>query len=273
MAKQWGVGTAIALGLCLPIAAAAVSARTPPPKSRTAKTLAEQSGLYIEGVSSSGERDALGRLAGEVDTLLTSAAFYENLETVVFGYSSVWLGSTRQSVTPAAFTETMKNKDRSHRYVPTPVALVGNGGNATALAGHSGATERVGNEDINQTYMSIGRRHLRRYLSTNSVERSCAVNTVAHERSHTYSSHARYANLVIEDVVAGAPKIGGPTPFASYLIGSVAQCTWLQQQRRIDKKDVGACVAAFGVSEYFDTRCDQFDTNEPVKWPKNPRRP
>ena len=118
--------------------------------------------------------------------------------------------------------------------------------------------------------MSIGRRHLRRYRSTNAVERSCAINTFAHERSHTFSSSLKYANLMIEDAGTGSPPVGGSVPIASYLIGSVAQCTALQNAGRIQAESVKACVAAFGVSDYWNTRCDQFNASEAVKWPKDP---
>jgi hypothetical protein len=230
-------------------------------------------GLFLDAVSSTEERTLLQNIATDVDTLLTSAEFYENLDTVASGYTSIWLGTSRKSVSPAELVKTIKNEDASHRYVPTPVALVGAGQNDFAAAGQSGAKERVGNEDIWVTFMSIGRRHLARYRSRNAVEKSCSINTVAHERSHTFSSSPTYANLVVEDSGTGAPSIGGTTPIASYLIGSVAQCTSLQNAKRIAKSDVKACVEAFGISDFKNTRCDQFDASEAVKWPKDPPKP
>ena len=54
------------------------------------------------------------------------------------------------------------------------------------------------------------------------------------------------------------------TPVASYLIGSVAQCTWLERQGRIGRADIPACVETFGVAAFNWERCGQFAGGEPV---------
>jgi hypothetical protein len=54
------------------------------------------------------------------------------------------------------------------------------------------------------------------------------------------------------------------TPVASYLIGAVAQCTWLERQGRLGQEDVPACVEVFGVRAFNWDRCGQFAGGEPV---------
>jgi len=100
------------------------------------------------------------------------------------------------------------------------------------------------------------------------VRRSCAVNTLAHEIAHTISISPFVFTPAFTDTRLGEraiPRRGaGDSPVASYLIGSAAQCAWLQQQGRIAASEVRACVEVFG-TRGFNDRCRAFAAGEPVR--------
>jgi hypothetical protein len=54
-------------------------------------------------------------------------------------------------------------------------------------------------------------------------------------------------------------------PLASYLIGSVAQCTYLQEIGRVPAGGLGACVAVFGTRNFNNARCNRFTNGEAVE--------
>ena len=100
------------------------------------------------------------------------------------------------------------------------------------------------------------------------VARSCAINVVAHEYAHTIVltpmgfGNAFTDTKADEDAIPNRKASG--TPVASYLIGSVAQCTWLARQGRIGREDVPACVQVFGTAAFNWDRCGQFAGGAPV---------
>jgi hypothetical protein len=100
------------------------------------------------------------------------------------------------------------------------------------------------------------------------VRRSCAINTLAHEIAHTISISPFVFTPAFTDTRLGERAIprrdGGDSPVASYLIGSAAQCAWLQQQGRIEASDVRACIEVFG-TRGFNDRCAAFALGEPVR--------
>ncbi len=100
------------------------------------------------------------------------------------------------------------------------------------------------------------------------VRRSCAINTLAHEIAHTISISPFVFTPAFTDTRLGEraiPRRGaGHSPVASYLIGSAAQCAWLQQQGRIAPGEVRACVEVFG-TRGFNDRCGAFTAGEPIR--------
>ena len=222
--------------------------------------------LTIDGVSTAQERADLTAWIKETFDILRSKAFIENLTALSPDYSEISFGT--KSGTPAELVKIVELQP-PYRYFPTPVALHGDQWNEMALTGHNG--ELMPNGGF-MASMTLGRKHFRRYRSRNAVERSCAINTLAHEISHTITDHPQWSTGVIKDTGVGA-VFGGEKAIASYLIGSVAQCTYLVRAGRITKDQVRSCVATFGDSAFYNPRCDQFDDSEPVQWPKPGPRP
>lgn len=100
------------------------------------------------------------------------------------------------------------------------------------------------------------------------VERSCAINTLAHEIAHTVSISPLVFTPAFTDTNAARPAIAGRTPgespIASYLIGSAAQCAWLAREGRIAETELAACVEVFGTAGFND-RCTAFSAGESVR--------
>lgn len=113
---------------------------------------------------------------------------------------------------------------------------------------------------------------LRMWRSKNLVERSCALNTTAHEISHTLVSSSTRFFPVFTDTGASSNV---RRTYASYLTGDMAQCTFLRMMNRIDGKGVTGCVPAWTgwnakkKHVYFRSGiCSRFNSTEPVRWPK-----
>jgi len=119
--------------------------------------------------------------------------------------------------------------------------------------------------------INFGPRIFGQFESRDPVERSCAVNTMAHELSHTLS---RYPIIFVplltdtrgSEVSTGRPMSRASVPIATYLIGSTAQCTYLARNGRIAPSRVQSCVEVFGVAAFNDMRCGSFGGLKAVEW-------
>ena len=108
-----------------------------------------------------------------------------------------------------------------YRHVVTPVALSGEDDEYPANAGYIG-------DGVSASF-TLGRGHMFNWRSENIVRKSCAINTVSHEISHLVSTDPIKFDIksqIIQDL--GAAKHSENNAVASYLIGTVGQCTWLQ---------------------------------------------
>jgi hypothetical protein len=86
------------------------------------------------------------------------------------------------------------------------------------------------------------------WRSEGALEKSCAINTAAHELTHTISETPGKVDFTIADGgYGGAAKKG--QHFASYTVGSVAQCTWLQERRAMPGS-LAECVRSHGTQGY-----------------------
>jgi hypothetical protein len=191
-----------------------------------------------------------------------SQAFATNLRSLASDYGEVWLSPNLRYLSVAALADALTGTDASFRYVPASVTLRGDADDNFASAGYAGlaSDRRTG-----LASMTLGRLHLGRYRSSDVVERSCAVNTMAHEASHTLTNTRPAFIHAVEDTGNGAAPAGSTAPLASYLIGATAQCTYLQQQGRVPADGLKACIAVFGTNNYNSNRCSQFGNDEPVE--------
>lgn len=210
---------------------------------------------------SEAERKAAGRLLQEGYAILRSSAFRTNLEALQARYHAIYARPTAQEVDPKGIAAIIALEPLGSRFAPAQAMIVDDGGDALGAAGEGGTTGRYSD-------VLITRSVLKAFGSTDPVTRSCAVNVAAHEYAHTISLTPmgyRVAFADTNEVERQIPDRRNPgTPIASYLIGAVAQCTWLEKQGRIAQGDMGACVEVFGTAGFNWDRCSQFAGDEPV---------
>ncbi len=242
--------------------------------------------VYIGG-STRSEEAHLQRWLTETYAILRSDRFHQNLVSLDASYGQVWMSSWENHRKPSELAGILRLIDPTNRkpwWVPTPLALVGapirdakwpNGfhedSNFEASAGWTGYIQN----GIGENSMRIGRVHYDRYLNgQNLVERSCAFNTLAHEISHTLSKQAGTNLQYIMDTESGRPQPAVGVPYASYLIGTVAQCTFLQNQGRITTDaQFKSCLQVFGTATFNSNSCDDYADDAPFPAPSRPTPP
>ncbi len=130
-----------------------------------------------------------------------------------------------------------------------------------------GLMRKAKNSEKELLAIEIGRTIHNRFRSQNTVEKSCAINTLAHEWVHTFSTGNEHINYFIDTVSGEMPESQKALPLASYLIGSAAQCSWLQNKAIIDTSTdaYGQCMAVFGARAFNSARCDKFENGDPVE--------
>jgi hypothetical protein len=207
------------------------------------------------------EREAAGRLLQEGYAVLRSSTFRENLEALQSRYPVIYARPSEQEMDPKGVAAVIALEPRGSRFAPAQAMIVDDNGQALGMAGEGGTTGRYSD-------VMITRGVLKAFGAGDVVTRSCAINVAAHEYAHTISLTPmgyRVAFADTNEVQRELPNRRNPgTPVASYLIGAVAQCTWLEKQGRIGPQDVRACVEVFGTAAFNWGRCGQFTGGEPV---------
>ena len=219
----------------------------------------------LKEAASPAEAEALGQLMEEAYATLRSEAFQQNLRGLAGRYPVIYARNGRQDATADQLADYVALKPLGSRFVNPDVILVG-GTDPDAL--HFLAFAGQGPGEGRYSDIVLGRFVMAHWRSGDPVRRSCAINVAAHEYAHTISTNPFVYEPAFTDTQLGQDRIANrkdrTTPVASYLIGAVAQCTWLQGQGRIGRSDVPACVAAFGVASGNDARCGAFPGDTPV---------
>ncbi|MDZ4371320.1 MAG: hypothetical protein U1C74_07870 [Phenylobacterium sp.] len=207
------------------------------------------------------ETTALTRLLDQAHGVLVSEDFRRNLLALEERYPIVYARPSEQDATVERVADIVSLKPFAARFAPAQVAVADAGGPILAAAGEGAVTGRYAD-------MLIGRRVLAAFGQPDIVARSCAINVAAHEYAHTIVLTPMGYGLAFTDTRAGEGGIADrrhpESPVASYLIGAVAQCTWLQRQGRIAREDIPACIEVFGVRAFNWDRCPQFARGERV---------
>ncbi|HEX7885591.1 MAG TPA: hypothetical protein VF474_06400 [Phenylobacterium sp.] len=210
---------------------------------------------------SEAERAVAGRLLQEGYTVLRSSAFRTQLEALQDRYPVIYARASQQDLDPAGVAAIVSLEPPGSRFAPAQAMIVDDGGPMLGAAGEGGTTGRYSD-------VMITRGVLEAFGSSDVVTRSCAVNVAAHEYAHTISLTPVGYRVAFTDTNEAQREIADRrhpgTPVASYLIGSVAQCVWLERQGRIGPDDIGDCIAVFGTAAFNWDRCGQFAGGEPV---------
>lgn len=204
-----------------------------------------------EGRVSPADREALDRLLKVSAAVLMSDAMLAQASAIEATYPRIFLNPAIGYKRPADAVSLLHAPGQGMHFRRTPVEF-GKG----AITGFNGRRWR----------MAISRKTLDRWLSDDPVVKSCAVNTVAHEITHTFVAQAGGGMVFIDGGRRAKPsRRSGMT--GSYVIGQLAQCTWLAQQGRIATGDVTACVPVFYSrrGRFSAGRCDDFADGRPVR--------
>jgi hypothetical protein len=217
----------------------------------------------LHGVTSAAERAALTDLVTEAYHVIRSPELQENLRALGARYPAIYHHPGRQAATAGQTADLLALKPFGSRYVPVDVILEDAAGGFAGMAGENAAGHGRYSDVV------LTRPVLQAYRSPDIVMRSCAVNLAAHELAHTLSrTPFLYQPAFTDTSDPRQDRIPGrqdrTTPVASYLIGSLAQCTWLQRKGRISAGELAGCVEVFGTAAGNDQRCGQFANGEPV---------
>ena len=212
------------------------------------------------------EAAVLSTLLGEAFGVLRSPRFHDNLLSLRDRYPAVYAKPDDQAADLARVARIVAAEGMFTRYAPADVHLTGGGDQMDPErdGGSAGQGQGLGR----YAEINLGRNVVDRYRSPNVVMQSCAVNVAAHEYAHTLSTTPLGFGIAFTDTTDRQPRISDRqrpgTPVASYLIGAVAQCTWLEMKGRIAPSEVATCVATFGVNAFNWQRCNQFAPDQPV---------
>lgn len=219
--------------------------------------------IYIEKAEDF-EEPTIQSWIDETLSILNSDEFASNLLSLQSAYPEVWLSEYQNTRTVPQLFEILKAQDNTQSdeaYLRTGIIMKGTSqkdpseddgykGNDFASIGPRSWFKSL------PLKMRLGRVHLDRYLTGNVVEKSCAINTMAHEISHTISLSSTKLQSYILDIPAGKAPEGVPT--ASYFVGTVAQCTYLQKNSRIKNEDLQKCLDLFVSQPFPSKRCDDY---------------
>ena len=197
------------------------------------------------------DREALGGLLKASVDVLMSDALLAHSAALEGTYPRIFLNPALGYKRPADAVGLLHALNSGMHFRRTPVEF-GRG----AITGFNGQRWR----------MAISRKTLDRWLSSDPVTKSCAVNTVAHEIMHTFVAQAGGGMVFIDGGRRARPSRSSGTT-GSYVIGQLAQCTWLAEQGRIAAGDVAACVPVFysAGGKFAAGRCDDFADGRPVR--------
>lgn len=171
-------------------------------------------------------------------------------DTLKFDYPRAWLAKSLGYKNAAEVMAIANRPEIPLRYVPATVVPFDGWAQTGGVNG--------------QVRISVSPKLLDRWRSPDVVMRACAVNTMAHEISHTLSRSERYYLYAFTDT--GVGREARRTPPASYLTGNVALCDYLLENGRIKTDEFKQCVAIWYRPGGFQSgRCDDFPSDKPIR--------
>jgi len=215
----------------------------------------------------------------ETISLLQSPDFETNFMRASLLYPEIYVSESQDVIPSVKLLERLHTKDRRRKSLWWPKTTVilrgetptrapdrqsfGFEANRTAIT----RPIRIGEAAAKTGQIELGRLHFARYVYGDPVERSCALNTMAHEISHTLSEKKnRFWMHILDSQEHVTPPAG--VYEAGYFIGTIAQCTYLQTISRISEKAFEACLLTFSNPEtgsrFKSSACDDFPKSKPV---------
>lgn len=233
----------------------------------------------VPGDVAAADREALSAWISEAVALFQTEEFERNFVRASGLYPKVYVSQSQDIIPTTRLLQRLKTDDKYLSVLWWPKSYVGlSGETATrsrdrtgfgfdarrdAVAGPFPAQEtgtRTGE-------IKLGRLHFARFTQGDVVEKSCAMNTMVHEISHTLSDREDIFWMHILDSQQGVTPPRGVFE-ASYFIGVVAQCTFLENQGRIERDNFDLCMKTFSDPEtgsrFRSRACDDFPGDRPI---------
>lgn len=106
-----------------------------------------------------------------------------------------------------------------------------------------------------EALIQLGPAVLAQWRAPCALRRSCAINSMAHELTHTIpQKQGAYDYLFTDDDRSWATR--EHRALVSYTFGSVAQCVYLQQAGALDGSNLEECVRRWGTNQFYSHDCD-----------------
>tara|TARA_R100000406_G_scaffold81541_1_gene63340 strand:- start:139 stop:975 length:837 start_codon:yes stop_codon:yes gene_type:complete len=214
------------------------------------KSLSSAPQISVGAGWSDRDREDMVSLVDRSVELMTNPRFSAMAATLNDQYPKVWFAKALGFGDAAMVGSYVQRPPAPSRYLPATVVP------------SNGWAETGGSEGNVQ--ISVSPALLNRYRSRDVVMRACAINTMAHEISHTISrSPTRYYYAFTD---TGVGREARRTPPASYLTGDIALCLHLIDEGRIGEEDLRQCVSVWYRPKGFQSkRCDDFPGDTPIR--------
>ena len=203
--------------------------------------------LTLANGGSQADRATLTEIFDATVQVVSSDRFAERLAGL--GTPSLWLSATEGTLPPSQVLEIYLGRHDGMRQLPTTLrvkkglfGLFGPRDAYTTLMVGSTVTARI----------TLTKWQLSRWRSGTPEGRSCAVNTMAHELAHTIWDGTGEGNQVFTD---RGHEDNPDRPMVSYVVGSVAQCTMLENQGALSGS-FSACVEKWGTTWHHSGDCE-----------------
>jgi hypothetical protein len=233
----------VLLAACVTLASCASSL----PHTNSAPALLENTSpfaLTIDDKLKAADRATLTEIVNATVQVITSDRFAERLAAIE--QQQLWLSPGEDTLPPREVLEIYLGRHPSMRPVPTLVTVTQKLFSGAPITGLSASPP------IRAT-IRLSTAELKRWRNGTPEGRSCAVNTVAHEITHTISERADRGWYVFADR-GRAAATRAEQPLVSYVVGSVAQCTMLENENAMDG-DFAACVQKWGTNIFNSGDC------------------
>lgn len=205
----------------------------------------KQVGPYSIGVANNAresDRATLNEIIDATLRVITSEPFSRHLAAVQQKPLYLWPGGDTLPAQVVADIYTGRNA--SYQPVRTVARITRqwfSGAPITGLFAGSPTTARI----------TLTTTELKRWRTGTPEGRSCAVNTLAHEITHTIPDSAGSADYLFAD--RGRQDVPNQA-LVSYVVGSVAQCTMLENEGALNGT-FAACVEKWGTNVFRSTNC------------------
>lgn len=203
--------------------------------------------ISIDSSVSSADRETVQDLIDVTVQVITSERFAQNLRGLRQPYHRLWLSPFGKTMTAEGVARIYLGEHRTVRPVPIVIEVANQ---ATPAQEFSDTLPLV-------SYILLPPYVLERWRGDTFERRSCAVNTLAHEISHSFSQNPTDAEYMFADKGKGwafntISYLYGP--LVSYTVGTVAQCTMLEEADEL-QDGFAACLDAWGTDEFYSGSC------------------